>query len=144
MIVQALPVTLSIYRGLSFVVSSFPPPDNKGGFRPQGFRQDIAQLGSVIECPLGTPAYPAPPAPATSLTDRARAEARSSGVCRRGPAPGRPRCTVQPASANPHPLPVPHTHPAGPVRLAVGDLLSNPARLVAICTTAPGRSPTKG
>lgn len=91
-----------------------------------------------------TQTHPASPAPATSLTDRAAAGSRSSGVPRRGLVPGRPGCTVQASLASPDRLPVPCIHPADPVRLAAGHLVSNPARLVAIGSTAPARSPTRG
>lgn len=90
--------------------------------------------------PASTPGCPAPPAPATSLTDRAAEASRSNGASRRGLVPDRPCRKAQPASASPDRLPVPHIHPVGPIRLAVGNLVSNPARLVVICTTAAGRS----
>lgn len=94
--------------------------------------------------PVSTPAYLVPPIPATSLTDRAVAAARSSGVPQCGLVPGRPHRTAQPASASPDRLPVLRIHPAGSVRLAAGHQVPNPARLVAICTTAAGRSQARG
>lgn len=89
----------------------------------------------------GGPAFQALP---TSLTDRAPAASRSIGASRRGLVLGTPCRIAQPASASPDRPPVPHIHPVGPIRLAVGNLVSNPARFVAICMTAPARSPARG
>lgn len=94
--------------------------------------------------PASTLVHLAPPVPATSLTDRTVAASRSSGAPRRGLVPGRPHRTAQPASASPDRLPVPRIHPAGSVLRAAGHRDPNPARLVAICTIAAGRSPAIG
>lgn len=91
-----------------------------------------------------TPAYPIPPAPATSLTGTAQAASQSSGAPRRGPAPGRLCRTAQPVQASPGHRPESHTHRAGSARLAVGYLVANPVRLVSIGAIAPGRSPARG
>lgn len=48
-----------------------------------------------------TPAHPALPAPATSLTDRAPAASLSNCGCQRGPVPGRPHRRAQQAQASP-------------------------------------------
>lgn len=96
---------------------------------------------SVLAATLGGPASPVLP---TCVTGRAPAASRSSYVPQRGLVPGRLRRTAQPASASPDRLPVPHTHPAGAVRLVVGHLLSNLVRLGATCTTAAVRSPARG
>lgn len=94
--------------------------------------------------PTSAPGRPAPPIPATSLTDRARAASRSSGAPLRGLVPGRPCRIVQPASANPDPLAAARTHPASSVRQSVGHLAANPARSGAFGSTAVGRSRARG
>lgn len=88
--------------------------------------------------------HPDLPIPATSPTDRVAAASRSSGAPRCGLVPGKPCRTTQPASASRDPLPVPRTHPVGPVRLAAGSLAANLARLVALGLTAPVRSQARG
>lgn len=92
----------------------------------------------------GCPAPPAPPAPATSLTDRAPEAFLSSCECRYSSVPGRPCRTAQPASVSPHPPLVPRIHPADSVLWVAGHQAPNPARLVAICKIAAGRSPARG
>lgn len=94
--------------------------------------------------PASTQGCPAPPVPATSLTDRAAATSRSNGASRCGLVLGKPCRTVRPASASLDPLLELRIHPVGPVRLVAGHLVSNPARLVASGSTAPGRFPAKG
>lgn len=94
--------------------------------------------------PASIPAYPASPVLPTSQTDMAPAESRSSCGCRYGPVLGRPCRTPQPASASPGHLPVLRTHLLRSARLAAGHLVSSPAHLVAIGTTAPGRSQARG
>lgn len=89
-------------------------------------------------------AYLIPPIPATSRTDRAQAASRSSGASRCGLVPGKPCRIAQPASASPDPLLVLRIHQAAPVRDAVVPQAANPARLVALCTTAAGRSQAIG
>lgn len=91
-----------------------------------------------------TPGCPASPVQPTCVTDRAPAVSRSSGAPRCGLVLGRSHRTVQPASASPDRLPVPRTHPAGPVRRAVVLLAANPVHLVAFGSIAPGHSPAKG
>lgn len=94
--------------------------------------------------PASIVAHPASPVPATFLIDKAAAASRSSGARRCGLVPDRPRRTAQPASAGPDRFRVSRIHPAGPVRLVAGHLLSNPARLVASGWTAPVRSQARG
>lgn len=91
-----------------------------------------------------TPVHSALPVLATSPTDRVAAAFRSSGEPRRGLVPGTPDRRVQPALASLGRLPVPRTHPAGPVRRAEVLQAANPARLVAIGMIAVGRSPAIG
>ena len=116
------------------------------GFNIRGWCQPIVYADFQCSCLVlvSTPVYPAPPIPATFLTDRAVAASRSTGVSLHGLVPGKPCRTVRPASASQDPPLVPRIHPADPVRLAVVPPVANPARLVTIGTTAAVRSPAKG
>ena len=101
-------------------------------------------VGFSLVTLVATVVYPTPLKPATSQTDRAPAAYRSSDASRRGLVLGTLCHTARPTSASPHPPLVPRIHPAGSVLRAAGHRVPNPARLVAICTIAAGRSPARG